>query len=515
MEGYFAYIRVSTQKQGETGSSLAEQRDAITVFSSRNGLSIAEWFEETETAAKQGRGEFSRMMRALRTHRARGVIFHKIDRGARNLKDWNAIQELIEFGIDVRFAHESLDMQTRGGRLTADLLAVIASDYIRNLKEEVRKGIRGRLKQGIYPLQAPLGYLDAGGGKPKTHDPIRAPLIRQAFELYGNGRYCLRSLADEMYSQGLRTRAGTMVGVSNMSAILRRKFYMGLIEMRSSRTIYQGVHEPIVSATLFNRVQAILNGKLSARPLRHDFLFRRLLSCAQCGHSLIGERQKGHVYYRCHEKPCGGNSIREEVIHSHLSETFRRVQLTEPEAKTMESEAIALGAEWKQVMERKRQAEALAEQNITSRLSRLTDALLDGLIDKDIFEHKKRDILTERMRAKQDSDSVSADEMLARVGKFLELAKSLCSSYEIADTAEKREMLRITTSNFKVDRKKPCFKLRSPYSELANRPTFQLSPPTRDRPRTSRSRTALKTLLKIIVGHTIARNELMPGVKFF
>ena len=172
MGEFFAYIRVSTQKQGETGSSLSEQRDAISQFAAKNGFAISEWFEETETAAKQGRGQFSRMMRELRLRKAHGVVFHKIDRGARNLKDWNDIQELIERGIDVRFAHESLDMQTRGGRLTADLLAVIASDYIRNLRDEVKKGIRGRLKQGLYPLPAPLGYLDAGGGKPKPLTPF-------------------------------------------------------------------------------------------------------------------------------------------------------------------------------------------------------------------------------------------------------------------------------------------------------------------------------------------------------
>ena len=45
MKSYFAYIRVSTVKQGEHGSSLQEQRDAIAAFATRNGLQIASWFE--------------------------------------------------------------------------------------------------------------------------------------------------------------------------------------------------------------------------------------------------------------------------------------------------------------------------------------------------------------------------------------------------------------------------------------------------------------------------------------
>ena len=35
---------------------------------------------------------------------------HKIDRSARNFSDWARIGELVDSGIDVHFAHESLDL---------------------------------------------------------------------------------------------------------------------------------------------------------------------------------------------------------------------------------------------------------------------------------------------------------------------------------------------------------------------------------------------------------------------
>jgi site-specific DNA recombinase len=77
------------EREGEHGSSLQEQRDAIQSFATRNHMRIAEWFEERETAAKIGRREFSRMVAALKKKKAVGVIFHKIDRSARNLRDWS------------------------------------------------------------------------------------------------------------------------------------------------------------------------------------------------------------------------------------------------------------------------------------------------------------------------------------------------------------------------------------------------------------------------------------------
>src|SRR5437879_6401482 len=183
MYEYFGYIRVSTARQGEKGVSLQEQREAIERYSHRFNLTISQWFEERETAAKRGRPIFSQILKGLRQGKARGVIIHKIDRSARNLKDWADLGEIIDAGIEVHFANESLDLHSRGGRLSADIQAVVAADYIRNLREETRKGFYGRIKQGLYPLPAPVGYLDMGKGKPKEVDLAKAPLVRKAFEL--------------------------------------------------------------------------------------------------------------------------------------------------------------------------------------------------------------------------------------------------------------------------------------------------------------------------------------------
>ena len=205
MKSCFGYARVSTQKQGE-GVSLDAQKDAILRFASTNDITITKWFEETQTAAKLGRPVFNNMLKLLRSGKASGVVMHKIDRSARNFRDWARIGELADVGIDVHFATESLDFRSRGGRLSADIQAVIAADYIRNLREEVKKGVNGRLKEGLYPLKAPIGYLDNGGGKPKTIDPIRGSLVRKAFELYASGNYSIRSLMREMHNRGLNSQ---------------------------------------------------------------------------------------------------------------------------------------------------------------------------------------------------------------------------------------------------------------------------------------------------------------------
>src|SRR6266568_4243274 len=199
MKRLFGYIRVSTTRQAEKGVSLREQRAAIEAYAAKHGFTIVGWYEEHITAAKRGRPLFSAMLKALRQGKADGIVIHKIDRSARNLGDWADLGELIDAGFDIHLAHEPLDLRSRGGRLSADILAVVAADFIRNNRQEARKGFYGRLKQGIYPLGAPIGYVDGGkGGKLKTLDPERAPLVRYAFERYATGEMSLHAILDEL-----------------------------------------------------------------------------------------------------------------------------------------------------------------------------------------------------------------------------------------------------------------------------------------------------------------------------
>lgn len=170
---------------------MPEQKSAIERYAGTHGLSISRWFEEQQSASHTGRPAFVQMLRLLRRGTAQGVIVHKIDRSARNLEDWADVGKLVDAGIDVRFTNENVDLKTVAGRLSADIQAVVAAHYSRNLREEVKKGLYGRLKQGCYPFRAPIGYLDQGSAKAKVPDPIRAPFLREGFRLYSTGTWSL------------------------------------------------------------------------------------------------------------------------------------------------------------------------------------------------------------------------------------------------------------------------------------------------------------------------------------
>lgn len=451
MKSCFGYVRVSTQKQGE-GVSLEAQREAIATFAERNNLHIVRWFKEKETAAKSGRPIFTAMMKALHKGEAQGLIIHKIDRSARNFADWAKIGELSDQGIDVHFASETLDFRSRGGRLSADIQAVIAADYIRNLREETKKGLSGRLKQGLYPWKAPIGYLDNGGGKVKTLDPARAPLIHELFDLYASGAYGIRRLQVVMKDRGLRTDFGSVVTKTGIENILKNPFYAGTIKVGSTGMTYPGIHEPLIAQSLFDRVQDMKAGRCGKKVTKHLHTYRGLFQCQYCKLAMIPERQKGHVYYRCHTPACLTKCVREEGLEVAIKRVLSVTTLTDRDVVLLTTEIEA----W--LKERQTPACTIPMQIASheQKLERLTDALIDRVIDSDAYATRKQSVLFEIARLKERQEQEEKAPSAEDVRRFLELIKNLAGLYESANPQEKRELLQNTTSNRVVAGKNIC-----------------------------------------------------------
>lgn len=469
MTEYFAYIRVSTARQGERGSSLQEQRSAIEGYAQRFGLVIKEWVEERETAAKRGRAGFTKMLGHLRAGEARGVIIHKIDRSARNLKDWADLGELIDLGVDVHFANESLDLTSRGGRLSADIQAVVAADYIRNLRDEVRKGFYGRLHQGVYPLPAPVGYLDQGKGVPKAIDPVMGPLVRQAFELYASGQFTLDALVPEMERRGLRNRPGKPLKRSMLSRIFNNPFYIGIIHIRSTGERFEGKHNPLVRKALFDRTQDILSGKIRHLGLKHGFLYRRLFRCGSCTRALAPERQKGHVYYRCHGRECPGTSVREQLLSDEIERALSAVHLSPSLLLMLRAHVETREADMDEDHADLLKAARLRLAQLEDREHRLTDALIERLIDRPVFDDRRKALLGEKTAIREEITAMEGGitEVRARVwGKF-ELAETASRSHESVISAEKLEVVKRLSSNLVVSGKSVVVELSSFFQRLA------------------------------------------------
>jgi hypothetical protein len=119
----------------------------------------------------------------------------------------------------------------------------------------VRRGRQRKIEQGGLPGCAPVGYVNRREGD-RTWvevDPVKGPLVREAFELAATGRYSLRQLLSVITAKGLTSRNCNPMGVSALRWMLSNVFYLGTVRIGTQTHV--GEHTPLINGELFERVQ--------------------------------------------------------------------------------------------------------------------------------------------------------------------------------------------------------------------------------------------------------------------
>ena len=140
-------------------------------------------------------------------------------------------------------------------------------------------------------------------------------------------RFKVHRLLDESQNWGLNNRRGRKLTLTGLSTILNNPYYTGMIRVRRTGELFPRNHPPLIGKLLLDRVQAILRGKTVFRMVRHDFAFRKLIKCSRCRYTLIGELQKGHVYYRCQRRSCPTKTIREDKVDAIVSPSVAKLTI--------------------------------------------------------------------------------------------------------------------------------------------------------------------------------------------
>ena len=178
------YARVSSRDQEKEGFSIPAQLELLRSYAAANGFTIAQEFVDVETAKAAGRTGFVwDMIRYLKAHSScRAILVEKTDRLYRNLRDWVTIDEL---DATVHLVKEAviLSKDSRSHeKFMHGIKVLMAKNYVDNLSEEVRKGLRQKALEGMWPTVAPLGYINVGGPEGKriiVPDAIMKPAVRR------------------------------------------------------------------------------------------------------------------------------------------------------------------------------------------------------------------------------------------------------------------------------------------------------------------------------------------------
>ncbi len=471
------YARVSSGRQEREGFSIPAQIEFLTEYAKQNNFSIEEQFVEAETAKKAGRKEFNKMLKYIEANGIDAILAEKTDRIYRNLKDYLTLDEFKH--LEVHLVKENMVISEHASshvKFMHGIKVLMAKNYIDNLSEEVRKGKNRKAKEGYYPQQAPVGYMNVGGSEGKriiVPDPEKAKFIKRLFELYSTGVYSIIECRKKLYAEGFNHK-GKPYSKPKLLYILHDIFYIG--KFTYNGVVYDGKHEPIIDVELFNSVQKLFN-QSKARSHDTEFLYTGLIHCGHCGCQMTAELKKGkYVYYHCTGKR-GGDCKRDWIREEQLDEVFTDLIRKIPNPDNGLFDLIRKGI--KEARRLKGEYEESSVEDIQKQINRLQARIdnlytdkLDGKISQEFWKEKHNKWYEEKEELIQKLSSINkADRTFDEVTNILEnFCKHAPQAYLEACPKTKRQILKIIGSNFTYKDKKVSVVLTSVFDLLINNP---------------------------------------------
>src|SRR3989339_1897374 len=256
---FFLYARKSTDVEDKQVRSIEDQITELRAFAKQEKLEIVDELVEKQSAKIPGRPIFNEMLKRVEAGEANGILAWHPDRLARNSVDGGKIIYLVDTGglAALKFVQFWFE-PTPQGKFMLNIAFGQSKYYVDSLSENTKRGLRQKVRRGEMPGVAPLGYINDSRTKIIVVDKRKAPVVKQAFEMFATGNYRILDIADFLAKNGLISKTGNNWKIDRVSRqILSNPFYYG--HFRYLREIHEGVQVPIITKKLFDAAQLVLN----------------------------------------------------------------------------------------------------------------------------------------------------------------------------------------------------------------------------------------------------------------
>ena len=308
------YTRVSTDEQANYGFSLRHQLNHINNYCRLNNIDIIKHFEDDHSAKTFDRPEYQKLEQFIKANKKDidYLIFTKWDRFSRNTE--GALSKLRLYkniGISLIAIDQTVDLNIPENKFMLNFY--LTNSEVENEKISIRtkEGSRRARVEGCWTGPAPYGYTNVRVEDKSTLAPNEnAPFVVKIFEMLATGLYTTEFIRRKLSRDGFKLKKQAVLN------LVKNITYTGKIlvkaYLKDEAEIVWGLHPPIISEDLFNRVQDILAPrnrlKGKAKIQHEEFPLRGHLQCRVCGGNLTGSastsRNKDkHYYYHC-QKGC-------------------------------------------------------------------------------------------------------------------------------------------------------------------------------------------------------------------
>jgi site-specific DNA recombinase len=478
MINYFLYCRKSSEEEERQILSIEAQLEELRQYAGQNGITIIREYTESQSAKAPGRPVFNAMVAEIEKGVASGIIAWHPDRLARNSIDGGKIVYLVDTGKIVSLKFPTFWFEpTPQGKFMLSVAFGQAKYYTDNLRENILRGIRQKLRRGEFSGKAPLGYFNEP--RLRTIEPNTKTFfkVKKVLVLFANGCYSLTAIQDKMFVLGFKAKDKKPLHLSTIKSVLTNPFYYGYFLHKGE--LYQGSHKPMVSKKVFDQIQEVFKGNGKPRKNRDikNFQFLGFARCGECGYTITAERhikKSGLVftYYRCTHK-----SKNKKCTQPFLSEAEFILQIKENIKK------LSLPNDWREKFlvridqweQEGYQSSDLFVQNIKgqlaqvmAKLSRLTDAYLEGGLELAEFQEKKNVLMNGKANLEEELSNFeqTGNHWLELTKEWILTANSAVNLQNGENFLEMRNFLKKIGSNPILHNRLLFLQLQSPWNQL-------------------------------------------------
>lgn len=484
MKNAIVLVRVSSKDQ-EDGYSLEAQLANLQNYAGRKDLEIIQVFRIIESSTKGHRPEFERMIDFIRQQPQRvALIVDCVDRLQRSFTHTPILDALMrEDKLEIHFVREGnvLDKDaTSAQKLMWNMGVVMAQSYTDSLSDNVKRSVRHKVKQGEWSSMAPIGYLNVvdkdSGRNTIILDKDRAFLIKRLFTEYATGAVSMNELQRRAKDWGLRSRKGYPLTLQTIANLLKNPFYYGM--MRFMGNLYPHSYPALIDHALWKACEAVylgLNGKrdAAAHATEQPFPLAGLVKCAVSGRVVTCDLKKSkYVYLIARDPQCPEKKvwIKESIVMDQIAVAMQSITIPEAVLEPMvdylrqshEAEAAFHQQKLKSLTDESKE--------LSKKMDRLTDLLIDGSITKDVYTEKHTQLQNSRMELNYELEGhTKADgQYKIALSTLLCLSSKIGTLFESSKPDEKRRLISFVFSNLEIHGQDLRFSLRKPFDMFVN-----------------------------------------------
>ena len=422
-------MRISSDKQIDN-TSLDTQESICRQYCQREGLEVVGIQKHEAVSAKSNNVKrIAQLLDFCKLNKGNFevLVVYKLDRFARDTQQHLWLRsEILKLGITLRSSTEKIDETSQGYFLETILAAVAQLDNdVR--KERSKNGLWRRIEEGLWPWQPPTGYL-----RPKVigvrlgvceWDLNCSQAIIDIFTLYSTGAYTKGQLASLMNKKKIKDYRGVTLKFSQqyIDKILDNKFYAGLLVTNDGK-IVKGKHKPIISVSLWEKCQTVLNSKtnntINKRLYNNpDFTLRRFTICEECKRPITASWAKGnggrYAYYYCSNKSCKryGKMTTKQTLEDKFCEYLKQVKPKEEFISLFEKVFIKRYQERMQEIKGDYLRQLDEVKKLENDMQWLIEKGKKGVISDNLLEKQLKDAEQALTLAKIDLTDMHAEEL--------------------------------------------------------------------------------------------------------